>query len=293
MSFSQKERMGHLYRPHRRLPSHTHSPSVAKVPPVPPQRRLLPVHQPLFWSSYSPLDLHQCSQGGQTFSLTTGNTHSSIPRRLADSCPLQGGVPKADPKVVKRNSGFGFCGEPQEVRTGTLPEVRFSGLTFFTRFGACQTHSRQVDEASGYVPSPLVEVCYQCKDSYVHHWVTCINGEDSQTGQDAYDTISMASQNSLEISDASGYSNPLESEDDTTRGMVVRPQKRATRRVSPPKGTRKTDLYRHLKCRFARTLRSRFNRRGLVSHRKTSSHQPFRNEGSFPGSTVLQNHLQE
>ena len=41
MSFPQKERMGHLYRPHRRLPPHTHSPSVTQVPPVLPQRRLL------------------------------------------------------------------------------------------------------------------------------------------------------------------------------------------------------------------------------------------------------------
>ena len=35
----------------------------------------------------------------------------------------------------------------------------------------------------------------------------------------------MASQDSLEISDASGHTNPLESEDDTTRGMVVKPKK--------------------------------------------------------------------
>ena len=150
-----------------------------------------------------------------------------------------------------------------------------------------------MDEASGYVPSPLIEICYQCKDSYVYHWITCINGEDSQIGQNAYETFSMASQDSLEISDASGCSNPLESEDDTTRGMVVRPQKRATRRVSPPKGTQKTDLYRRLKRRLGRTLRSRVNRRCLVSRRKTSTYQPVRNEGSFPGSAVLQTRLQE
>ena len=144
--------------------------------------------------------------------------------------------------------------EPQKIRS--FSEVRFPGIPFFTRFGACQAHSGQVDEASGYDPSPLVEVYYQCKDSYVHHWITCINGEDSQIGQNAYETFSMASQDSLEISDASGYSNPLESEDDMTQGMVVRPQKCATRRVSAPKGTRKTDLYRRLKRRLGCTLRS-------------------------------------
>ena len=70
----------------RRLPPHTHSPSVT---PVLPQRRLLPVHQPPFRSSHSSLDLHQYSRGSQTISLTTGNTHSSIPRQLADPCPLE------------------------------------------------------------------------------------------------------------------------------------------------------------------------------------------------------------
>ena len=165
-------------------------------------------------------------------------------------------MPRTDSKTVKLSQGFGLGSEPKEIRTGTLPEIRLPRVPFFTRFGACQAHSRQVDKTAGDVPSPLLEVCYQCKDSYVHHCITCINGEDSQTGQDAYDTFSVASQDSLEISDASGHTNPLESEDDMTQGMVVKPQKCATRRVSPPKGTQKTDRYRCLKCRMGHKLRS-------------------------------------
>ena len=102
---------------------------------------------------------------------------------------------------------------------------RLPRIPFFTGFGSCEAHARQVDKTSGDVPSPLLEVCYQCKDSYVHHWLTCINGEDCKIGQDAYETFSVASQNSLEIFDASGHTNPLESENYTTRGMVVRPSK--------------------------------------------------------------------
>ena len=75
--------------------------------------------------------------------------------------------------------------------------------------------------------------------------------------------------------------------------MVVRSQKCATRRVSPPKETQKTDLYRPLKRRMGRTLRSHVNRRGLVSNRKTPTYQPIRNEGSSPGPTVLPSDLQE
>ena len=150
-----------------------------------------------------------------------------------------------------------------------------------------------MDQTSGDVPSPLLEVCYECKDSHIHHWITCINGKDCKIGQDAYKTFSMASQNSLEISDASGHTDPLESEDDMTRGMVVRPSKCATRRTSPPQGTRKTDIYRRLKRRLGRSLRSKLYKRALVSFRKAPSHQPIRNEGGSSGSAILQDRLQE
>ena len=129
---------------------------------------------------------------------------------------------QTDPKTVKAE-GFGLCSEPQEIRAGTLPEIRLPRIPFFTRFGAWQAHSRQVDQDLGDVSSPLLEVCYQYKDSYINHWITCINGENGQTGRDAYETFSMASQDSLHISNASGHTDPLESENDMTQGMVVRP----------------------------------------------------------------------
>ena len=156
------------------------------------------------------------SRKSVTVSLAIRNPYSSIPGRLADSRPFQRRAPRTDSKTVKVSEGFGLGSESQEIRTGTLPEIRLPRIPFFTRFGSYQAHSRQVDETAD-VTSPLLEVCYQCKDSYVHHWITCINGEDSQTGQDAYETFSVASQDSLEISDASGHTNPLESEDDMTK----------------------------------------------------------------------------
>ena len=47
--------MGHLYRPHRCLPSHTYSPSVAEIPQVLPQKCHLPVYQPSFGLVTAPL----------------------------------------------------------------------------------------------------------------------------------------------------------------------------------------------------------------------------------------------
>ena len=242
--------MGHLYQPHGCLLTHIYSSPVAKISQVLPQRHHLPVYQPTLWPRHGPTDFQQHGQGSQIVGLTTRNPYSSIPG-LADSRPFQRRVTQTDSKTVKVSEAFGLGSESQEIRTGTLPEIRLPRVPFFTRFGTCQAHSRQVDKIAGDVPLPLLKVCYQCN---VHHWITCINGEDGQTGQNAYETFSVASQDSLQISDASGHTNPLESEDDTTWGMVIRPPKCATRRVSPPKGTQKTDLYRALKRKMGHTL---------------------------------------
>ena len=251
------------------------------------------IHQPTFWASNSPPHFHQYSQGSKTDSLTIRNQAPPVPGRLVNPCPLKTNMHGSDSKTTKAGEGFGLYSQPQEVRPHTFTEVRLPRIPFFTGFGSCEAHARQVDKTSGDVPSPLLEVCYQCKDSCVHHWLTCIDGEDCKIGQDAYETFSVASQNSLEISDTSRHTDHLESENDTTRGMVVRPSKCATRRISPPQGTRKAHLYRRLKCRLGRSLRSKFYRRSLVSHREASSQQPIRTVGGSSGSAFLPNRLQK
>ena len=62
--------------------------------------------------------------------------------------------------------------------------------------------------------------------------------------------------------------------------------------ISTPRNT-KTDIYRRLKRRLGRSLRSKFYRRALVSFRKAPSHQPIRNEGGSSGPAILQDRLQE
>ena len=287
----QKRGVGHIYRPHQRLPTCTYP--HPEIPQVSFPRCHLPVHQPTFRASNSPPHFHQYSQGSKTDSLTIRNQAPPVPGRLVNQRPLKTNMHGSDSKTTKAGEGFGLYSQPQEVRPHSFPEVRLPRIPFFTGFGSCEAHARQVDKTSGDVSSSLLEVCYQCKDSYVHHWLTCIDGEDCTIGQDAYETFSVASQNSLEISNASGHTDPLESENDTTRGMVVRPSKCATRRISPPQGTQKTYLYRRLKRRLGRSLRSKFYRRSLVSHREASSHQPIRTEGGSSGSAFLPNRLQK
>ena len=76
-----------------------------------------------------------------------------------------------------------------------------------------------------------------------------------------------------------------------TRGMVVRPSKRATRRVSSPKGTRKTNLYRCFKCKLGCSFKSRIYRRTLNT--KIPTYQPTRTEDSFSGSAILHEELHQ
>ena len=229
--------MGYLYRSHGRIPACTYPYPLSKISQIPPQRHHLPVCQSTLWSGYSSSSFYQPFQGGKTTGTTTRNQTTTIPGRLVNLCPLQGGVPLTNTSTTEY--GERLCSKPQEVRTPSLPEVRLPRIPFLTGLGSSEAHARQMDKTSGNVSLPLKEVCYQCKASCVHHWIACINREDCKIGQDAYLTFSVASQESLEIFDVSGHTSPLESKNDTTWGMVVRPTKCATRRISPSQGTQK------------------------------------------------------
>ena len=86
-----------------------------------------------------------------------------IPGRLVDPCPLRTAMHGSNTKTTKAGEEFGLSSKPQEVRTQTISDVRLPGLPFVTRFGSCEAPARQVDLTSGDVPSPLHEVCYQCR----------------------------------------------------------------------------------------------------------------------------------
>ena len=161
----QERGMSHIYRSHRRLLTRANSHPVSKIPQVSFQRRHLPVHQPPLRASNSPPHFHQYSQRGKTDSFAIRNQTPPIPGRLVDPCPLKTTIHCSNTKTTKAGEGFGLYSKPQEVRTQTISEVRLPGLSLFTRFGSCEAHARQVDQTSEDVPSPLLEVCYQCKDS--------------------------------------------------------------------------------------------------------------------------------
>ena len=256
--------MGYLYRPFGCLPSSSHPSTIKEIPEVPPPREFLPIHQLAVRASHSPTGAHVPGKGGQTVGTKTRHPVAPIPGQLADQSTFPGRIKETYCQPPFPDPITGLHSKSPEVGTSTPTEVQIHRVPFFTRSGSCQAHGRQMGQNSELLQQDLKEVCYQCKDSYVHHWIASIRREDSKTGQDPYETFSMASKDSLEIPNASEFSHSLDSDNETTRGMVVRPTTHIKRRILTPQGPRRSDLYRRIKHRLGRTLRSRLRRRLMV-----------------------------
>ena len=290
---SQTGRMGNLNRPDGRLPPHSNPQVFQKISEVPPQRGDFPVYQPPLRFSYGPPGIHGSSKGSQALGPKEPHQDTPVPRRLAPESTVQAGGSHPNQGPLKSSTTVRLPSESQEVRTISQPEVRLHWISFHAGSCTCKTHARKVGETAIHVQDSLSEVCPDCKNTYVNNWVASINREDCKVRQDPYETFSMASQSSLEISNASELDNPMDTENDTTRGLVVRPTKRDVRRISSPQGTRNSHIYRRLKRRLGRSLRKSYSKRSLVSDRKTSAYKRPRAEGSNPSSSSVSSPVRE
>ena len=177
-----------FYRPFRCLPTSSHSPTIKKVVEVSPPGHFLPVHQLAVRASNSPTGIHFPSKGGQTVGTKTRYPVAPISGRLADQGTFPSRIKETYFQPPLSDSITGLHSESTEVGTHTPTEVQFHRYHFLLDRGSCQAHGRQMGQNSELLPQDLKEVCYQCKDSYVHHWITSIHREDSKTGQDTYET---------------------------------------------------------------------------------------------------------
>ena len=290
---AQPRGMGHIDRSLRRIPSHSHSPTIKKVPQVPPQGNLISVHQPALWSGHSPSGLHLANEGSKAPSSKAGHSSTSVLRRLADKglfpgrsseTHRQASLPDTKPRVYSK---------PTKVRTQPPAEVRLHRLPFFVGPRSCQTHKRQMEQDPNFIQQNFQEICPQCTNSYVHHWITGVHRENSKIGQDTHETFPMAPQDPLEIPNASEFSNSLDSENETTRNMVAKPPKCSKWRILTPKRSRHFNLYRRIKRRLERTLKSRLRRRHMVSGRKTTTHKCIGTKSSDPSSSTFLTTMQQ
>ena len=218
---------------------------------------------------------------------------SPIPGRLADQVPVSGGSPSEHSGSGRHNSVLGLDNKSGKIRTETYSGVFVCGLRIPSRFSPCKTHSREMAQTSGFDPKTQVKTCFDCKMFDVANWVACLNGENGLRGTPSHETLSVSSQGALEISSVTGHPPSLDRSHCSPPRLVAKSLKCDERCRPSSQGPQYSTLYRHLKRRLGRSLRSKFYKGSVVRSGKKATHKRPRIEGGLTGPLRLQGPVPE
>ena len=285
--------VGIVDRPVGRIPSHPHPSKLKEVPKVLLQGPGVPVHLPTFRTGHSPPGLYDDRKGSETNGPLKRTQNSPIPGRLADQVPVPGGISKGHTGSGRPNPILGLDNQPGKIRTETYSGVFVRGLRIPPRFSPCKTHSREMAQTSGFDPTTQVKTCFDCKMFDVSNWVASLNGENGPGGAPSHEAFSVSSQGALEISSVAGQPPSLDRSHCSPPRLVAKPLKCDERRRPSSQGPQYPTLYRRLKRRLGRSLRSKFYKRAVVRAGKKATHKCPRIEGGLPGPSRLQGPVPE
>ena len=285
--------VGIVDRPVGRIPSHPHPSKLKEVPKVLLQGPGVPVHLPTFRTGHSPPGLYDDRKGSETNGPLKRTQNSPIPGRLADQVPVPGGISKGHTGSGRPNPILGLDNQPGKIRTETYSGVFVRGLRIPPRFSPCKTHSREMAQTSGFDPTTQVKTCFDCKMFDVSNWVASLNGENGPGGTPSHEALSVSSQGALEISSVAGQPPSLDRSHCSPPRLVAKPLKCDERRRPSSQGPQYPTLYRRLKRRLGRSLRSKFYKRAVVRAGKKATHKCPRIEGGLPGPSRLQGPVPE
>ena len=102
----------------------------------------------------------------------------------------------------------------------------------------------------------------------VANWVACLNGENGPGGTPSHEALSVSPQGALEISSVTGQPPSLDRNHFSTFRLVAKSLKRDERCRPSSQRPQYPTLYRHLKRRLGRSLRSKFYQGSVVRHGK-------------------------
>ena len=182
---------------------------------------------------------------------------------------------------------FGVDNKSGKIRTETYSGVFVCGLRIPSRFSPCKTHSREMAQTSGFDPTSQVKTCFDCKMFDVANWVACLNGENGPGGTPSHEALSVSPQGALEISSVAGQPPSLDRNHFSTPRLVVKSLKRDERCRPSSQRPQYPTLYRRLKRRLGRSLRSKFYKGSVIRPRKKATHKRSRVEGGLPGPSKL------
>ena len=280
--------MGIVDRPVRHLPSYPHPSKLVEIPKVLPQVTGVPVHLPPFRTSHSPPGLYNDCKGSEANGPLQRTQTSPIPGRLADQVPVSGGSPGEHSGSGRPNPVLGVDNKSGKIRTETYSGVFVRGIRIPSRFSPCNTHSREMAQTSGFDPTTQIKTCFDCKMFDVANWVACLNGENGPGGTPSHEALSVSPQGALEISSVTGQPPSLDRSHFSTPRLVSKSLKRDERCRPSSQRPQYPTLYRHLKRRLGRSLRSKFYKGSVVRPGKRATHKRPRIEGGFPGPSKLQ-----
>ena len=127
----------------------------------------------------------------------------------------------------------------------------------------------------------------------VANWVACLNGENGPGGTPSHEALSVSSQGALEISSVAGQPPSLDRIHCSPPRLVAKSLKRDERCRPSSQGPQYPTLYRRLKRRLGRSLRSKFYKGSVVRLGKKATHKCPRIEGGLPGPSRHQGPVPE
>ena len=127
----------------------------------------------------------------------------------------------------------------------------------------------------------------------VSNWVACLNGENGPGGTPSHETFSVSSQGALEISSVAGQPPSLDRSHCSPPRLVAKSLKRDERCRPSSQRPQYPTLYRRLKQRLGRSLRSKFYKGSVIRLRKKATHKRPRIEGGLTGPSRLQEPVPE
>ena len=138
-------------------------------------------------------------------------------------------------------------------------------------------------QTSGFDPTTQVKTCCDCKMFDVANWVACLNRENGPGGTPPHEALTVSPQGALEISSVAGQPPSLDRSHCSTLRLVAKSLKRDERCRPSSQRPQYPTLYRRLKRRLGRSLRSKIYQGSVVRPGKKATHKRSRIEGGLPG----------
>ena len=145
----------------------------------------------------------------------------------------------------------------------------------------------------GFDPTSQVKTCFDCKMFDFANWVACLNGENGPGGTPSHEALSVSSQGALEISSVAGQPLSLDRNHFCTPRLVAKSHKCDERCRPSSQRPQHPTLYRRLKQRLGRSLRTNLYKGSVVRQGKKATHKCSRVEGGLSGPSKLQGPVSE